>query len=65
LDLPSGLRILSPEDMAIAMLGYGNKVTGKHIQLVDAIGSMVGKNPDEWAAIRQAAEAGERRRRPD
>lgn len=44
---------MSPENMASALFGYGNKVTPMQHRLVDAVANVVGKDGPEWAAIRQ------------
>lgn len=44
---------LSPENMASALLGHGNRVTTAQHRLVDAVGDIVGREGPEWAAIKQ------------
>lgn len=44
---------LSPENMASALFGHGNKVTAAQNRLVDAVADVIGKDGPEWAAIKQ------------
>lgn len=44
---------LSPENMASALFGHGNRVTSAQNRLVDAVADIVGREGPEWAAIRQ------------
>lgn len=44
---------MSPENMASALFGHGNKVTNAQNRLVDAVANVVGKDGPEWAAIKQ------------